>query len=475
MSNDQEKKEHWNDLASELGAEVPEESVGSTSPVESEATIDNEIIDKPMTTKRQPPRREKRDTNWGALADDLGIEVASSKDPSSVDDVLPVEEVVDQEESTGEFPLNELVVTEDTTSETCEHDAEKTAESAVANDVMNCSNPSFSKKSDDLLSHQEEQFSGFGTEEEVVTGEFNNEFSKGSGGPLSMDSHESTNEPVEILKFDLEGSETMDRPVESPLDKKVVIESAFDLSVFDDLVPNEQKPDADDGTQEVKKDKQGETSSRRGRRRGRRGRRSERSRSDETSRETTAESTSDQWNDDKNRVGERTVSVRFGDDEESFDIFDDDVADATVNDDLPTESQEEPEEPEEPKKSGGSEERTSRPRRRRRRRGRRSSEEKKDVAGEEQQISPAEINDRVDGELDVDDGELDVDDGELDSTQETVDSYGKVTHRKIPSWEEAVGMIVTANMESRAKSGRTGGFRGRGRGSGRGPGKGSKR
>lgn len=463
MSNDQEKKEHWSDLASELGAEVPEKSVEPTSLVESEATIDKETIDKPMTTKRQPPRRDKRDTNWGALADDLGIEVPSSKDPSSVDDNLPIEVAVDREESTDEFPLNELVVTDDSTGDTCEHGAEKTVEPVVANDEMECSNPSFSTNADDLLSHQEEQFAEFGTEEEVVRGEFNNEFSNGSGDALPMDSRESTKEPVEILKFDLEGSETIDRPVESPLDKKVVIESAFDLSVFDDLVPNEQKPDADDGTPEVKKDKQGETSSRRGRRRGRRGRRSERSGSDETPRKTTDGRPSDQSDDNKKRAAERTVSVRFGDDEESFDIFDDDVTDATDKDDLPSESNDDPEESEKP------EERTSRPRRRRRRRGRRSSsEEKKDVAGEEQQISPVEIHDGVDGELDVDEEEF-------DSTQETIDSHGKVTHRKIPSWEEAVGMIVTANMESRSKSGRTGGFRGRGRGSGRGSGKGSKR
>jgi hypothetical protein len=45
----------------------------------------------------------------------------------------------------------------------------------------------------------------------------------------------------------------------------------------------------------------------------------------------------------------------------------------------------------------------------------------------------------------------------------------KPSHRGIPSWEETIGVIVNANMESRAKNPNAGGRQGgRGRGRGRG-------
>jgi len=47
----------------------------------------------------------------------------------------------------------------------------------------------------------------------------------------------------------------------------------------------------------------------------------------------------------------------------------------------------------------------------------------------------------------------------------------RTSHRKIPSWQEAIGVIVTSNIESRAKSSDGGGRRGKGRG---GKGKGGK-
>jgi hypothetical protein len=41
----------------------------------------------------------------------------------------------------------------------------------------------------------------------------------------------------------------------------------------------------------------------------------------------------------------------------------------------------------------------------------------------------------------------------------------KNSHRAIPSWEEALGYMISANMESRSKNPRpSGGSRGRGRG-----------
>jgi hypothetical protein len=54
--------------------------------------------------------------------------------------------------------------------------------------------------------------------------------------------------------------------------------------------------------------------------------------------------------------------------------------------------------------------------------------------------------------------------GELDAAEE---SHGGVpTHKKIPTWDEAVGILIDANMAARANSPDR--DRGRGRGRGRG-------
>ncbi len=44
----------------------------------------------------------------------------------------------------------------------------------------------------------------------------------------------------------------------------------------------------------------------------------------------------------------------------------------------------------------------------------------------------------------------------------------KLGHRGIPTWEEALSVIIDANMEARAKNPQSGQSRGRGRGWGRG-------
>jgi hypothetical protein len=53
------------------------------------------------------------------------------------------------------------------------------------------------------------------------------------------------------------------------------------------------------------------------------------------------------------------------------------------------------------------------------------------------------------------DGEGDDDDGD--------GNPGKLSHRAIPTWEQAIGLIVATNMESRAKNPGAGKPRGRGR------------
>ena len=53
-----------------------------------------------------------------------------------------------------------------------------------------------------------------------------------------------------------------------------------------------------------------------------------------------------------------------------------------------------------------------------------------------------------------------------DGGQATESTAGKISHRRIPSWQEAIGTIITANLESRSKPAREEGSRGRGRGRG---------
>ena len=45
-------------------------------------------------------------------------------------------------------------------------------------------------------------------------------------------------------------------------------------------------------------------------------------------------------------------------------------------------------------------------------------------------------------------------------------SLDKNSHRAIPAWEDAIGVIISVNMESRAKNPKAGAPRGRGRGRG---------
>lgn len=104
-----------------------------------------------------------------------------------------------------------------------------------------------------------------------------------------------------------------------------------------------------------------------------------------------------------------------------------------------------------PDDDAGEDSHRPRPRRRRRRRG--SAPQARPQAAperESEEAGPAPVDDFADDEMDASDY-LDEDD----------DGSGE-THRKIPTWGEAIGAIVDANMEARHRD--PGGGRGRGRG-----------
>jgi len=145
---------------------------------------------------------------------------------------------------------------------------------------------------------------------------------------------------------------------------------------------------------------------------------------------------------------------------------DDDIADQEIDDSDETDGPAVAEREAAPRE--GEEERAGRPRRRRRRRGRRGGEAREPSApatGESRQerepedldddIVPAYAGRRSES---FDDEEDDDDDLDL-----------KAHHRGIPTWDDAIGMIVNTNMESRARNpaGSSGPRGRRGRGHGR--------
>jgi hypothetical protein len=68
-------------------------------------------------------------------------------------------------------------------------------------------------------------------------------------------------------------------------------------------------------------------------------------------------------------------------------------------------------------------------------------------------------------EIEVEEDEAEEDETEEDEAEEGVRS-SKGSHRAIPTWEEAVGLIISTNLEARARNPSTGFSRSRGKGRG---------
>jgi len=126
--------------------------------------------------------------------------------------------------------------------------------------------------------------------------------------------------------------------------------------------------------------------------------------------------------------------------------------------------------------SSATSETTSRPRRRKRRRGRPKDSPKSDDAEKQNkqpevylelqsadtdvpQVEADHAPDRVDANTSTDNVEL--------PESESTESRDERDHRNIPSWEEAVGVIVDKNIEAHSKNPGPSRSRGRGRGRGR--------
>lgn len=232
-----------------------------------------------------------------------------------------------------------------------------------------------------------------------------------------------------------------------PLDQGDVVErDAADEYVEAELVDVEvvEERGEDDSDDEAADESEGRREGDRPRRRRRRrgGRRSRRNREERTAREQP-----------------EVEGVA-----ENADLESETVSDA-IEASLDAAAQTEFGEEEEAAAEGSAEPRERKGRRRRRRRGRRRSEGVKGEAAETGELSDeaaaSPVEDDDDGMLDTADVPLGIEDEEHD------EHLDKNSHRAIPSWEDAIGMIVAVNMEARAKSPRSSGPpRGRGRGRG---------
>ena len=103
---------------------------------------------------------------------------------------------------------------------------------------------------------------------------------------------------------------------------------------------------------------------------------------------------------------------------------------------------------------------TTRRRRKRRRRGSRSDE----------RVSPESDNGSSDEETDFNSETKDVTTTDAVDTTGDLDTSEQSAHRQIPSWQDAIGTIVSNNIASRSRQSRSEGSKGRGRGRGRGRG-----
>jgi hypothetical protein len=105
------------------------------------------------------------------------------------------------------------------------------------------------------------------------------------------------------------------------------------------------------------------------------------------------------------------------------------------------------------------EDETARPKRRRRRRSRRKPDAEENGA---EPLDDAAASDNTEYDADDDD-----DDDDVSYAGSKKSGRGRPVHQNLPTWQEAVGMIVDANLESRAKSpSKPSSPRGRGRGRG---------
>ena len=483
MSSESEQKtDHWGELASEIGADVP------TEPDHEENSITPTTENVPAapaklpSEKTAPQRQPKPRSDWQGLAGELGVEVdpnqhdfdsvqnsseASTEapqkdpldDPLGGDEAMNAVEDVRQESDSGGFTSESKAdgrpATKHQTQDSFapgpdeeppkvgfpdaldEVNAEDTAESTEnAFDLSRGGNPFGFTDSAKPLPSADAYFdlSGSSVEEDPSS-------AKEEEPPQSTESPppaRSSGDDIPSFTFnDVPTVEEMDEVLEQANVREVRTpsqESAFDLSIFDDGESDASEPekDASEPEKEIDQQNREESSEKRPRRRRRRGRKPKPT-GDENERRSS----------DTSSVEETTVH-----------------ADSEKTGDSTSET------------TSGDEEGARPGRRRRRRRGRKSDRSSKPTGDtnnenerlgyqpDEFELFEASSSGDSSGQDDV---QISVSNAEESGEERGEDGEPRVAHRKIPSWDETIGVVVDANLASRGKTERSKG-RGRRRG-----------
>ena len=402
MSSDRDKTSHWNELASQIGIEVPAE------PTQSETDATNTETPPATPPPQMPAERQaaKRDSkpraDWKDLAGELGVEVDWTEYSSTpVSHAMPVD--TSDKDKTGDPPMQSPESTSD-------HAALSSADEPVPA-TQSEPEPSKQPSSSDISSFT---FSDVPTVDEM-------------------------NEVLEQANV---------HNIRTPSQ-----ESAFDLSVFDEddvaaPTDSERGPESTDGNES--------NTEHRPRRRRRRGRRSRQPAETGDSPESKSQSDSESGREPAVTTPERSTGQDSGNNRDSR------LARSEGQD----------------KAQPG--------RRKRRRRGRKSesSERTEDAVAADGGAGSGDIENEklgfIAAEYDLFDAADNVPADNLpadnlpadtpttaapiDNSEDEAHDDPRITHSKIPSWNEAVGIVVEANLASRRKSDKS-----RSRGRGRGP------
>ena len=348
MSSDSEPSAHWNDLASELGAEPTHDPAPAEKPLgsRSDSTVDppTEEKDSVKRSKRPRPASNEAPTDWTNLADSLGIEVPEDQRPAprEVEWTPP-----DHSETTSSDDVKLEVTSDQPVKET---PADNSTDSIFTTGVD--------------VQHPAVEI-----------------------------------EPADVVSANVE-------PIEDKAHSAVVGTDTDTDGSSSSSAPSDSQP------------------KRRRRRRRRNGRRDRPS--------------DQQQKSNENVEGDPSVQAD--------------------SDESPSPVKAESDKGEEQNESGG---RSRKPRRRRRRKPKSAPPADR----ESEDGNPAEIidetaSDIADAAAEAREGHDDLDDADPPVDDEMSDNPS-VSHRKITSWEEAVGIIVECNVESRSKSQRSNSPRGR--------------
>ena len=404
--DDQEKSNHWNVLASELGADPLDEN--ALEDVASHPAMKTpSSAPEPPATKDTPPAAPRPQTDWNALAGDLGLEPSPIPPPVKTTPPTAAAEPSDDKDDVSS-PSSENQV---------HKPASRTDVVAGQADPVESSDPYPEEIS------AEKEVSGWGLSSDSETDESSKQNSGQALAKPDRPAEPLSGSPEDnIFNSETNPSEPKRSRNQKSAKPAVGGEAAFDLSIFE----NENRP-TDSTKTTVPSDDESESRPKRRRRGRRRGRR--RPKSDAEQEVST---------------GEKSLP---------------DSSESTSGENTEPRSDR--------RESTDEESRTRRPRRRRRKKESKPPTSTSITVEESgNDYDSFDVFDDITEDKEENDFSTPASASENAASQDSEDAQRSASrHRKIPSWEDAVGVIVSANLASRSKSPSGGRGRGRGRGS----------